>query len=88
MSYPRGKAKSCTGLLILVGLASRHYGLTLAELMQEARASRSAVYRSLQALERMGVSIVRRQEPVRASWRMIYRLNGIRGMRFDIRRSC
>ena len=88
MSYRRGKAKSCTGLMILVGLASRLYGLTVREMMQEAKVSERAVFRGITSLERMGVQIHRQREPVRGSWRIIYRLTGIRGLRFKVERPC
>ncbi len=80
------RSSACSALMILVGLASRRYGLSIGEMMQEAKISRRAVFWNLQALERMGVQITRHKEPVRASWRTLYRLAAIRGLRFDIKR--
>jgi predicted DNA-binding transcriptional regulator YafY len=88
VGYPRGRAKSCGGLLILIGLATRHFGLTVNEMATVAKVSRRAVFRHIVALERMGVEITRKREPVRASWRTIYKLAGIKGMRFKIERGC
>lgn len=76
----------CSGLLILVGLASRRFGLTLREMMDEADISRRQVFNQIRALEAMGVQIHRQREPIRGTWKTLYRLAGIRGLRFDIRR--
>lgn len=75
------QASSCSGLSILVGLATRRFGLTLREIMQEAHISRAQAYRQIRALEQLGVQINRSREPQRASWRVLYRLVGIRGFR-------
>lgn len=85
MIVRRGRSSHLYGsLMILVGLATRRYGLTVVELMREAKLSRAQTYRQIKALESLGVEITRHKEPVRSSWRTLYRLQAIRGLRFKI----
>lgn len=86
MSYHGGRSKSCAALAIFVGLASRRFGLTLTEMMQEAKIKRRQALETIRTLERLGVVITRHREPVRHSWVTLYRLGGVRGLRLDIRR--
>ena len=76
----------CGALAMLVSLATNRYGRTLREMMDEASVSRASVFRLIKELEALGVEIHRQKEPVRSSWRTLYRLVGIRGLRFEIRR--
>lgn len=76
---------SARPLLLLVALATRHYGRTLKELMEELGCPRRCIYRHLAFLERYGVEIRRQREPIRGGWVTLYKLSAIRGLRFDIR---
>jgi predicted transcriptional regulator len=71
----------CGALRVLIGLCSRYYGLTVPELIAEAKIKRSGVFRSIRMLERLGCEITRHHEEIRGGWRTLYRLEGVRGMR-------
>jgi predicted DNA-binding transcriptional regulator YafY len=73
-------------LVILIGLVTRHYGLTLEEMMKESKLSRMSTFRYIKTLESLGVRIERKREPVKKSWRTLYRVSSIRGNVFSIRR--
>lgn len=74
------------GLKILLALASRHFGMSLEEMAEEAGIKRCQVYRHLRTLEECGVEIVRQWEPDHHGWHLLYRLKTIQGVRLDLTR--
>jgi DNA-binding IclR family transcriptional regulator len=83
------KHRGCTSARVLVAIASRFYGLTLREIMDEVHLSRPSVYRLIRELENLGVQFDRRMEEIRGGWRLNYRVSAIRGHRFELKkRTC
>lgn len=59
---------------ILLALAANRFGLTRVELAKEAKISVSGVDNYIRALEASGIKLRRERDPVRGSWRLIYRI--------------
>lgn len=81
-----GTATLARMLKILLALAGRHYGMSMAEMMEESSLQRRAVERYLKTLEEVGVEIVRQWEPDNHGWHYLYRLKTIRGVPLNLTR--
>lgn len=81
-----GPAALSRMLKILLALASRHYGMTMREMEEEANVQWRTVARYIKTLEDCGVEIVRHREIGRYRWMYLYRLKTINGVKLDLTR--
>ncbi len=81
-----GPAMLSRTLKILLALASKHFGMTLEEMAEEAHINKRSVYRYIRTLEVCGVELVRQWEPDNHGWHYLYRLKTVQGVKLNLTR--